>query len=180
MNLILRMLQTYTPRFLRRNELENLFQITASAFGRESPEGTGLSFEQRLEQYARFTDDEAMKSLHTSDQIARRDALFQAGFATGERLRKMCRVSTVGEAKEAMRLLYGAIGIRIRFIAEGELIADRCFFSDFYSPETCRVISALDAGVYAGLSEGGRLRFTGRITEGFDNCTAETQKGGVG
>jgi hypothetical protein len=175
MSLLLRMLQSYTPVVLRRRELEQLVHLTAAAFGAAAPDGRWLSFRQRLEQYARFTNAQALKSVQGGDLAGRREALFQSGLAMGKRLRKLCRAATRNDAQEAMRLVYGCIGIDVRFHGPDTLRVHRCFFSDFYTPETCAVISALDDGVFAGLSGGGRLTFTGRITEGLKNCTAETR-----
>jgi hypothetical protein len=180
MTLPLRLLQVYVPRFLRRRGLEILFLATARAFGRETPRGDGLSFDRRLEQYARFTNDEALKPVSASERDARTDALFQSGVAMGRRLKRVFGVSTDSDAVEAMRLVYGIMGIDLRSDAPGTLTVSRCFFSGVYSPPACTVISALDDGMFAGLSGGGRLRFTGRITEGLDHCAAETVSAGGG
>jgi hypothetical protein len=48
-----------------------------------------------------------------------------------------------------------------------------CYFSSVYSPETCGVLSALDDGIFTGLSGGGRLRFSRRITDGSACCRAD-------
>ena len=48
----------------------------------------------------------------------------------------------------------------------------KCFFSAYYSGPVCRVVAALDQGLAAGLSRGGRLTFVGRITEGNAACRA--------
>ncbi|HTY57883.1 MAG TPA: hypothetical protein VMF59_03660 [Bacteroidota bacterium] len=180
MNLLFQMLQRYTPLFLRRRELDNLFRLTASAFGTDAPAGAGLSYEQRLGQYAQFTSAGSARSLLESDGgAAAREKLFLSGFAVGDRLRKTLGSSTSAEASEAMRLIYRSIGIHMVCPVPGSIAVKRCFFSAYYTPETCRLISALDDGVFAGLSGGGRLRFNERITEGADCCTAEIYRGGT-
>ena len=179
MNLLSVMLRIYTPRFLKRRELENLFRLTASAFGTDVPAGTALTYAERLGQYARFTNEESAKSLLASDAgIEMKEKLFLSGFAIGDRLRKTLGCSTGDEAVDAMRLVYRMIGIELISPAPGAVAVRRCYFSAFYAPETCRVISALDDGVFAGLSGGGRLRFTGRISEGAECCTAVIYRGG--
>ena len=60
--------------------------------------------------------------------------------------------------------------------AQGELRIRSCYFSSFYSSGVCRLISALDAGVAAGLSSGGRLVFSRRLTEGHDCCLARFEE----
>lgn len=51
-----------------------------------------------------------------------------------------------------------------------------CSFSSAYSPETCRVMSAMDAGIISGILGGGRLEFFQRKTEGCPCCRAFYQK----
>jgi hypothetical protein len=178
-NLLFFVLQGYTPVFLRRRELDNLFRLTASAFGTNAPVGAGLSYSERLEQYARFTNAESAKPPPAGDSgIAAREKLFLSGFSVGDRLRKTLGSSTAAEAAEAMRLIYRTIGINMVCPVPGSIAVQRCYFSAFYTPDTCRMISALDDGVFAGLSGGGRLRFTERITEGSDCCTAVIYRGG--
>jgi hypothetical protein len=179
MNLLFHVLQTYTPPFVKRRELDTLFRLTASAFGTQAPEGGGLSYDKRLEQYARFTNAESAKSLLAGDLGAgTREKLFLSGFAVGDRLRKTLGSATAAEATDAMRLVYRTIGIHMVSSAPGSIAVQRCYFSAFYSPETCRMISALDDGVFAGLSGGGRLRFTERLTEGCDCCVAVIERRG--
>jgi len=50
------------------------------------------------------------------------------------------------------------------------VIIKYCGFSRFYTGRVCRLISALDGGTFAGLSGGGKLEFSQRITEGHDCC----------
>ena len=56
--------------------------------------------------------------------------------------------------------------------ARGEVVINRCYFSRFFSSEVCRLMSAMDAGLFAGLSNGGVLTFSCRITEGQPCCRA--------
>ena len=77
------------------------------------------------------------------------------------------------EVMRAGRVLYRAIGIEFRGTEQGRIEIGECVFSKHYSPVTCRVISSLDAGIMAGLSDGKSLSFSQRITEGFDSCKAQ-------
>jgi len=56
----------------------------------------------------------------------------------------------------------------------------RCYFSQFYSGSVCDLISALDDGVFSGLSGGGRLVFSERLTEGNACCRAKLRLGESG
>ncbi len=70
------------------------------------------------------------------------------------------------------RILYRALKIDFRGISSGEIEISRCYFSQFYSPQICELISSLDEGILAGLAGDGRLTFSQRITEGRDCCKA--------
>jgi hypothetical protein len=73
---------------------------------------------------------------------------------------------------EMSSILYQILGIDFEGDTSGEVTIKKCFFSDYYSQQVCQIISSLDEGVAAGLSGGGNLSFSGRITEGKDCCRA--------
>ena len=56
--------------------------------------------------------------------------------------------------------------------AYGEIVVTDCYFSRFYTPEQCAIMSSVDSGIIAGLCGGGTLTFTERITEGCRRCRA--------
>lgn len=56
--------------------------------------------------------------------------------------------------------------------AYGEIVVTDCYFSRYYTPEQCAVMSSVDSGIIAGLCGGGTLTFTERITEGCGRCRA--------
>ncbi len=174
MTSILKLLCAYAPTPLRKKELRTLFGVTAVAFGVDIPAIDGLSFDKSLAAYARFTRSECVKltgaGAHSEDT---RRELFRGGRQLGERIRRMCLINADEEAVSAMEILYGAIGIAAGS-REGTVLTVRsCYFSNVYSPEVCAVMSALDEGIFAGLSRGGRLSFTRRITDGSPCCTGE-------
>ena len=70
------------------------------------------------------------------------------------------------------RVLYRILDIDLQGDARGEVVISRCYFSRFYSGEVCRLMSAMDRGLFAGLSNGGELTFSSRITEGQPCCRA--------
>jgi hypothetical protein len=70
------------------------------------------------------------------------------------------------------RLLYGILSIDFQGAPDGDIVINRCFFSRDYTPKTCALMSGLDEGVLAGLSGGGRLEFSARITENKAVCRA--------
>ena len=177
MNLLLVLLRLYTPTWVKKGELAELFECTAAAFGGEAPPTAGLSFDECLLEYARFTAAQAEAAIRRGDDPeALRDRLYRNAYRLGRKLRQALRVSSTDEAMAATRLLYRALRMELRGPVEGEFEVGRCFFSRFYSSRVCQVVSALDAGVVAGLSDGGQLTFYQRITEGHDRCRARFEE----
>ncbi len=70
------------------------------------------------------------------------------------------------------RILYQAIAIDFQGDTCGRVTIARCYFSHFYTAQVCRLMSAMDRGLFAGLLGRGRLDFTARMTEGHDCCRA--------
>ena len=177
MNVTLALLQLHTPGWLKEGQLAELFERTAAAFGAEAPATADLSFDGHLLEYARFTAAQAEAAIRRGDDLeALGDRLYQNAYELGRRLRKRLRISSTGDAMAATRILYRALRIELRGPAGGEIEVERCLFSRFYSTQVCHVVSALDAGVVAGLSDGGRLTFYETITEGRDRCRARFEE----
>lgn len=173
MNPLLSALQLHVPGPLRDRGMADLFRCTAGAFGCDVPPLDGLSHRQRLRLYAQFTRDQAERALaREPDAAALKDRLFQGAFLLGGGLRERLRIATLQEALAAGRILYRLLEIDFRGTGQGEIAIDRCLFSRYYSNHVCQVISSLDEGLLAGLSGGGRLVFTQRITEGHACCRA--------
>jgi hypothetical protein len=174
MILLLRMLAAVAPAGFTKREIQNLFRSTASAFGCAAPGVAGLPFDQCLSEYARFTRSQAVRLCAPGgDRAGASERLFRVGRGLGERIRKLCLIATMEEAVSAMEILYSIIGIQARSGDGRAMTVSRCSFSAVYTPETCSVISALDDGIFAGLSGGGRLTFKQRITDGSVSCLAE-------
>ncbi len=81
------------------------------------------------------------------------------------------------DAMQMAHLIYGIVGIDFRGNPQGEVVISRCYFSSFYSPKVCGIISSLDAGLLSGISGGGRLSFQQRLTEGTECCRARLSLG---
>ena len=54
----------------------------------------------------------------------------------------------------------------------GEVTVHRCFFSRYYDPRCCNLISLMDEGLITGICGDGDFTFTKRITEGSKVCKA--------
>jgi hypothetical protein len=173
MSLRLRALELYIPRWMARSALRRLFDATASAFGRDPVDLRGLTKEELLERYAMFTTscaEQALADPSEADAITRR--MWSNADALGESLRRRLGVHTRAEALRAARVAYRMLAIDLRADQQGGVVVDRCAFAAWYSPRVCQLMSSLDAGLIAGLTHGGRLTFSERITEGRPRCLA--------
>jgi hypothetical protein len=173
MNLFLSISDLYIPAFIKKRELKKLFDITAETFGCAAPVISELSFEESLSAFGRFTRNAIEQSVLRSDSLhIIQDKLFKGAFELGKKYKQRFHIKTFDEALEAGRILYRIFGIEFQSNAQGMITINSCFFSKYYSPITCWIISSLDEGIMAGLSGGGKLKFSQRITEGYDCCSA--------
>ena len=178
MSLAVRMLDGHVPAVARRAALRALFATTAAGFGRPVPPLGRLDADALLRRYARFTSKQAEAALQDGrDLPALQDRMERGTRALGARLRSGLRLRTPEDARAAARVVYGLLEIDFHGTGHGEITVRRCPFSEVYSAEVCQLISALDAGLLAGLSGGGRLEFTQRITEGAPWCLARLHPG---
>lgn len=169
MNLLGRVAQRHLPATIRKALLVRLFNDTATAFGDAAPPLRGLNAEQTL---ALFRDFTAQAAVSQNTSPAAFERLFAVTNRYGKWLRSAFGVASTDDAMAVARVVYRAIGIDFVGRATGEIAINRCFFSEVYTPRVCWLMSALDAGLLAGLSNGGRLVFAERITEGHSCCRA--------
>jgi len=174
MNIRLSLASIYVPFWIHKKKLRELFALTAQAFQSEEPSLKGLSRKEALEKYALFTKENAEKLLDSekNTEIVQ-DQLYKKSFQMGTNLRKELRISSSEEFMAAARLIYQIIGIDFTGKKTGQITIRKCYFSQFYSEDVCRLISSLDGGILAGLSGGtGKLEFLDRLTSGADCCRA--------
>jgi len=174
MNILLKILPHNLPAFIREEILAELFEATADAFECPAPAHDHLSYDACLRTYALFTTEQAEKALQSGRDVpAIKTRLYQNAYPLGGKLRKWFSVDTMEEVMELGQILYRAIGVEIQGDIQGDVTVRRCYFSQFYSGPVCDLISALDDGVFSGLSGGGRLVFSERLTEGNECCKAK-------
>jgi hypothetical protein len=181
----------------RRSLLDHLSQATADAFGIDASDWRGSPFKDRLTAYAEYTAAEAARMMgpgapaadgRTADVVKER--LYRNAADLGADLRRRLGIRGAQEALLVLGLLYRQIGIDMRGCVTGgggtgdastgpsstsgrtDIQVTRCLFADHYSESTCRVMSAMDAGVVDGLFGGASLEFSQRITDGSPCCTA--------
>jgi hypothetical protein len=176
------LLERRAPSWLKRRLLDDLARITAEALGGSPPQWSSRSFEDRLQQYTAFSAATAGRLIAGDDQAAAaaaRTHLHTAAVDLGGSLRRRLGVSSSGDALRALSLLYRHIGIDLRLAGPADVEVSRCSFAALYDERVCRLMSALDEGVAAGLSAGWQLRFTQRLTGGASCCRASFGPGPV-
>jgi hypothetical protein len=179
-SLRLRALELHLPGWVARSAVRSLFDATAAAFDCGPVDVHGLEHPALLERYASFTAAAAEHALAEGpdpDAVSRR--MWRNAYDLGESLRRRIGVRTREEALRAARIASRMIGIDLRAATSGGVVVERCAFADRYSPPVCHLMSSLDAGLIAGLTEGGRLTFSERITEGKPRCLARISWGGA-
>ena len=181
MSLRLRAFELHLPGWAARSALRRLFGETASAFGCEPEDVRGLGRRELLERYVAFSAAGAEQVLAQGgdlDAVSRR--MWRNAYAMGVTLRRRLGVRSRSDEVRAARVAYRMIGIDLRADERGRVVVDRCAFAERYSPAVCRVMSSLDAGLIAGLTRGGTLAFSERITEGRPRCLALISWQGAG
>lgn len=165
-----KIMRFYVPEIIKKKMLHELLALTAAAFQSEPPLLKGLPFAECLAAYALFTKEQAEHCLQAQQSLKGvKSCLFENSYVFGQKLRKSLHIVTPKEAIAVLEIVYKLIGIDFLYDGQGGFIVKQCFFSKYYSPGVCRLISALDEGMAAGLVCG-KLSFSQRITEGGDCC----------
>jgi hypothetical protein len=158
---------------LRRREIRRLFVRTAAAFGCPAPTLQARGAKGLLTEYAQFTREQAEAALEGGEDLAALNhRLFKEAFALGSGYRLRLGVRNFTDAMAAARLIYGALYIDFVSCQDGEVEVRQCAFAEVYTPHVCALVSALDRGLIAGLTDGGELKFRQRLTEGAPACRA--------
>jgi hypothetical protein len=164
----------YTPELIRRMVVVRLATLSAGPLHCPGWRIQGRSAREMLENYARFTAAAVSRELsRNGDPCAIRNQLYQEAYQAGQAFRLRFGLAVRADVIRLMRFLYRVIRIDLQSDPHGSgILISQCFFSRYYSGEVCRVMSALDQGLAAGLSGGGHLEFGERITDGYPFCRA--------
>ncbi|MBD3385428.1 hypothetical protein GF407_10945 [candidate division KSB1 bacterium] len=172
MNFRLLLIKTYIPDFIRKKILVHLFRRTAAAFEVPMPP-LPANCPDILQAYARFTRQQAANvNAQGKNKSALNQRLFEQMQQLGTSCRKRLGLQTEKQAVQALQLIYRLINIEIKTTQDRLFRIEKCYFSNFYSPETCKLISAMDRGIVSGLTNGLHLEFEERLTEGNSCCLA--------
>ncbi len=147
--------------------VRTLHRMTAKAMGVPFRPGRPA-----LQAYAAFTREQ-LEKLPGAEVPAVQERMYRIAYRMGTLCRKVLCIRSDARARRLVFLLYRMIGIELAGVCPGQITVRRCFFRDFYTPEMCRVMSAMDRGIFAGVFGGGELTFTERITEGCACCHAD-------
>ena len=179
MGLLLTASRIYLPQFIQKRKLETLFAATADAFQVSVPLTGGLSLEACLKLYAQFTREQSDKAFQRGNESAIKSRLFRNAYQIGKQLKSDFSINTAEEVMRLSAVLYKILRIEFQGGPQGNIIINSCFFSSCYSDSVCRLISSLDEGLLSGLSGGGKLSFSQRITGGNSCCLAYLEISGI-
>lgn len=110
-----------------------------------------------------------------------REVMFNEGLSLGSKFKEILGVEdSLDDLFTAARILYNVLGIEfsIKAVEDGKItmIVSHCTLAEYYTPDTCRVLSAADEGVVQGLNPSVKIKFTERITEGCSECLAPIER----
>ena len=163
---LLQYLEKHDQALFLRFQLQVLLNVTARAFNVPVKQIWYFPPGQALREYAVFTEN--CMRLYPADP--RR--LYRSAYVLGSRLRRITGFTDKKELEQLVFSLYRNIRIAMDGRLPGEITVSFCYFSRFYTPKQCALMSYVDSGIIAGLFEGGNLKFIERITEGCGRCTA--------
>ena len=163
---LLRRFERHTPQVFRRRQLQILADLAAGSFGR-SPIRISKGYPARgLREYAAYT----VSCMETGP--ADPDRLFRDAADLGARIRRASGLTDPEDLQRLVFLLYRNIGIIMTGELPGQIDVPVCYFSRYYTPQQCALMSCVDSGIVSGIFGGGHLAFSQRITEGCDRCKA--------
>lgn len=128
-----------------------------------------------LQNYALFTQEQ-LRQLSKEEIRAVQKRMYQISRCMGTWIRRLLFIRTDKQARRVVFWLYRNICIDLSGPCPGSITVNSCYFSQYYTPYMCRVISAMDKGIFSGIFGGGSLSFEERITEGHTCCSAVFEK----
>jgi hypothetical protein len=168
-----RLFASLPPNAIRPFVVRRLLRITAEAFGARRPAVRWMRGDRPLRLYAESSGAFASALLEGGGDVAAvRRALWERARAVGQTLRRLLGIRTDDDAMRAASIVYRVLGIDLRAVEPGRIVVTRCAFAQRYRPDVCALMSALDDGLFAGLTGGRRLTFARRLTEGAPACVA--------
>jgi hypothetical protein len=193
MGLRLLVLGWWTPKYLIRRELKNIYTQTTAALKALLPKNTAkqddgyqnqplaASIQQQRAAMAQTQAKlvEALEAAVGREEAVKRgrETLFLVGQSIGKQTRDRLGVGdNPKDLVKAAKILYRVLGIEFHLEwvddTNAQAIIDRCALAQQYSALTCEVLSATDEGVINGLQPNVTMKFNKYLTSGCKNCTA--------
>ncbi len=163
---LLRRFEKHAPEYFYRIQIQALANLAADSFGCERIRISRGSHSQALKDYAQFTA-KCMES-----RPADTDRLFRDAYELGSKVRRVSGLTDKSDLQRLVFMLYRNIDIFMVGEVPGEISVLGCYFSRFYTPRQCELMSCVDSGIVSGIFGGGELTFSQRITEGCEKCIA--------
>jgi hypothetical protein len=130
MNIAVLLLQRYTPTFVKKWALHDLFVATAAAFGCAAPPHKGLTYQQCLRLFAQFTQSQVKTMIRDGHDLAAvEQRLYENAFQLGQKYARLLHIRSQAEMMVIGRLLYAMLEIDFQSNAQGEVVIRRCYFS---------------------------------------------------
>lgn len=156
---------------MKNKMLQSLIVWTLHGMTASAMKGPFRPGKPALQAYAAFTKEQ-LEQMPASELPAVQERMYRISHRMGSLLRTILLIRTQKRARKVVFWLYRNIGITLDGACPGAITVRRCYFSACYTPEQCRIMSAMDRGIFVGLFGGGELTFTSRITEGCPCCHA--------
>lgn len=159
-------MESHRSALFSRIEMQILLNLTAEIF--ERPAKTVWIYPSRmaLRKYAEFTVN-CMNSKPADPEV-----LYAKSYRLGSRIRKITGFTGSRDIEHLVFWLYRNINIAMSGSLPGTVTVSGCYFSRYYTPRQCALMSYVDSGIVSGIAGRGELIFTQRITEGSDCCMA--------
>jgi hypothetical protein len=190
MNMKLRLLSNWLPKFILIKELQKTSDITNDYLDKllkkycitppvmEKQNNGDLENRRTLMATEHNLKVKALVELLGREKAVEvgRAQMFKAGYKMGCEARERLGVGeNIEDAIAAANILYKVLGIKFHVENRGKdliLRVNSCALAVQYTPETCEIMSTVDKGVLKGLNSNMDLEFIDRITEGAEECKA--------
>jgi hypothetical protein len=195
MGIKLRIITAWTPKFLIKQELKKTHTITNNYLdqliiehGGSPPQHENLkgNLDNRRKIMAMSHNRRVnllMDLLGESRAMEEgREKMFEVGLILGQRAKNVLGVGeNVENTIKAAKIIYKILGIE--FSTENKdgnitLWINSCALSQYYTSQTCNILSYIDKGVLKGLNKNMNLKFVEKITSGSKRCKACINIGG--
>ena len=192
MNPKLRLLSYWMPEYLLNPLIDRITELTINCLNqllknngineenyyKEVPMKGKISQRRRI--MATAQNNRLKKLIETigypEASIISRKALYKVGLKLGNEARIQLNINdSLSDLTSAARILYQVLGIKFSITQKDKkifLTIKKCALAEYYTLETCKIISAVDEGVIQGLNPNYNMNFTEWMTGDSCECQA--------